>query len=349
MPHFAHIPCRGPNGTFVPTCRAGGESEQHIKAKHKLVEWQGRYRFALKTCEVCRGKTMEDCRSGTMQIEARSVDKKWRYDVLYTRDDGTKLALEVYHKHATGEEKIRSSALAGIPVAEFDADSVLSLQLLYGVLDNKCDTSWICSQKCTRLKEMREAEAKKIAQQQEQARLRLLAEQREEARRQAQLQEQARLRFLEQQREEAKRQEEARLLAQEQELKRANHIPKMLFGFACVCTSNPVNPDLFHALGAVSVEGIKVLRRDYIFVKTSMANSSVSIESVLATLNSFGVRPVRLSENEPEIFAVGTCTHLQRQKFFKHIKINRLLYQSGSKTTYWHWKPQQQPVTLGDF
>ena len=36
--HFAHIPMREESGESIPSCRAGGESECHIKAKHKLVE-----------------------------------------------------------------------------------------------------------------------------------------------------------------------------------------------------------------------------------------------------------------------------------------------------------------------
>ena len=314
IPHFAHIPCRSQDGVFVPSCRAGGESEQHIRAKHKLVEWQGRYRFTLRTCEVCQEKDMEDCCEGSMQIEARSSDKRWRYDVLFTRSDNTQLALEVYHKHPTGDEKVRSSAVSGILVAEFDAESILSLKP-DGVLDNKRDTSWICSEKCRKLKELREIQAKQRAQQQEEARRR--AQQQEEARRRAQ------------------QQEETKLLARQQEQGEIKPASKMLFGFACLSSGNPVNPALFHALGAVSVESVKFGNMDLFFIKTP--SSSISIESVLVTLDSFGISPVRLTKDVPEILAIETCTRCQRQDFFRHIKINRKLHKRGMKTTYWHW------------
>ena len=107
VPHFVHIPIRGQDGGIViPSCRSGGESEEHITAKLKLVELRGDYSFTLKTCEICRKKVTEYCRNGTMNTEVWSGDKKWRYDVLYTRHDGSKLALEVYHTHVTGAQKV---------------------------------------------------------------------------------------------------------------------------------------------------------------------------------------------------------------------------------------------------
>lgn len=153
--HFAHIPVRGPDGDFIPSCRSGGESEEHIKAKLKLVEQRGDYSFCLKTCKVCKKKVMEDCRNGTMKIEAWSGDKRWKYDVLYTRSDGSKLALEVYHTHATGENKVLSSTAAGIPIAEFDAGAILHMKE-GTILDNKLDTSWVCSAMCQGLKQQRD-------------------------------------------------------------------------------------------------------------------------------------------------------------------------------------------------
>ena len=118
----------------------------------------------------------------------------------------------------------------------------------------------------------------------------------------------------------------------------------MLFGFACFCRGNPNNPVLFRALGAYSAEGVKVDCMDYIFIKTQGGSSSS--ESVLLTLESFGIRPVRLTKDAPEILATDTCTHHQRQVFFKHIKLNRIRYHRGASTTYWHWA--QPPLdTLG--
>ena len=153
--HFAHIPVRGPDGDFIPSCRSGGESEEHIKAKLKLVEQRGDYSFCLKKCKVCKKKVMEDCRNGTMKIEAWSGDKRWKYDVLYTRSDGSKLALEVYHTHATGEKKVLSSTAAGIPIAEFDAGAILRMKE-GTILDNKLDTSWVCSAMCQGLKQQQD-------------------------------------------------------------------------------------------------------------------------------------------------------------------------------------------------
>lgn len=182
IPHFAHIPVRGPYGEVTHSCRSGGESDAHVMAKHKLVELQGQYSFSLKTCEVCREPVMEDCKNGTMQLEQRSDDKNWRYDVLYTRhDDGTKLALEVYHTHATGNNKIRSSMESGIVIAEFDAGEILSMHA-GTVLANKLDCSWICSAGCHTVKLQREMAAR------EQAREKKLAM--EEAMKQTQLREQ---------------------------------------------------------------------------------------------------------------------------------------------------------------
>jgi hypothetical protein len=176
--HFAHIPVRGPDGDFIPSCRSGGESEEHIKAKLKLVEQRGDYSFCLKTCKVCKKKVMEDCRNGTMKIEAWSGDKRWKYDVLYTRSDGSKLALEVYHTHATGENKVLSSTAAGIPIAEFDAGDILRMKE-GTILDNKLDTSWVCSAMCRGLKQQRDRLLEMTARQRERKRMR----QAEEARR----------------------------------------------------------------------------------------------------------------------------------------------------------------------
>jgi hypothetical protein len=108
----------------------------------------------------------------------------------------------------------------------------------------------------------------------------------------------------------------------------------MLFGFACFCRGSPNNPRLFRALGAYSAEGVKVDSMDYMFIKTA---GSPTIESLLTTLGSFGIRPVRLIKDAPEILATDTCTRQQRQLFFRHIKHNRVRYHRGANTTYWYW------------
>jgi hypothetical protein len=172
--HFAHFSVE--DGREV-TCRGGGESEEHIEAKHRLVEMQGQYKFALKKCMECGESLWEDCGGdGKLDVEVRSLDKRWRYDVLLTRSDGTQLALEVYHTHATGGTKVESSALIGVPIAEFQARDILDFQA-GGVLHNlQCDEKWICGDRCAYRKRLREeavrmAHEKKMRETQEAARL----------------------------------------------------------------------------------------------------------------------------------------------------------------------------------
>jgi hypothetical protein len=118
----------------------------------------------------------------------------------------------------------------------------------------------------------------------------------------------------------------------------------MLFGFVCFCRHGPNNPKLFYTLGAVSAEGVKVDSVDYIFIKTP---GTVSDEKIITTLSSFGIRPIRITADAPELLTTTTCPRQQRQKFFKHIKLNRLRYHRGLETTYWYWR--QPPLdTLGN-
>jgi hypothetical protein len=168
--HFAHYSTD--EGGREVTCRGGGESEEHIEAKHRLVEMQGQFKFALKKCIECGESLWEDCGGGgRLDIEVRSLDKRWRYDTLLSRLDGTQLALEVYHTHATGGVKIESSALIGVGVAEFHARDILDL-VGGGVLHNlQCDDKWICGEKCVAVRMGREmARAKKQREDQEAAR-----------------------------------------------------------------------------------------------------------------------------------------------------------------------------------
>ncbi len=117
----------------------------------------------------------------------------------------------------------------------------------------------------------------------------------------------------------------------------------MFFGFVCYCRNNPNNPRLFDTLGAVSAEGVKVDSLDYIFIKTP---SVISIDRIMATLETFEIHPIRGSEGAPDILTTYTCTRQQRQAFFRNIKSNRILYQKGRETTYWFWR--QPPLdTLG--
>jgi hypothetical protein len=108
----------------------------------------------------------------------------------------------------------------------------------------------------------------------------------------------------------------------------------MLFGFVCECRGNPNNPKLFCAIGAVSAEGVKVGKRDFIFIKTA---SNAPNESILTTLSSFGMHPLFMEKGSPKILSLQSCPRRERQAFFKHIKLNRQLYNRGLDTSYWYW------------
>ena len=171
--HFAHYSTE--EGGREVTCCGGGESEEHIEAKHRLVEMQGRFKFALKKCMECGKSLWEDC-GGRLDIEVRSLDKRWRYDALLSRLDGTQLALEVYHTHATDGAKIESSALFGVPIAEFRARDILALRDGGILLNLQCDHKWICGEKCAdRRRRCEMARLKKQREDQEAARMALEA------------------------------------------------------------------------------------------------------------------------------------------------------------------------------
>ena len=118
----------------------------------------------------------------------------------------------------------------------------------------------------------------------------------------------------------------------------------MLFGFVCFCRGSPNNPELFRALKAVKVEGVKVDSLDYIFIKTA---SGISIQQIMMTLSTFGIRPVSTSNDSPEILTSKSCSRQQRQSFFRHIRFHRARYHQGLETSYWYWV--QPPLdTLGN-
>jgi hypothetical protein len=222
--------------------------------------------------------------------------------------------------------------MAGIPVAEFDAESILSLQR-GGVLDNTRDESWICSQQCRELKESREMEARRrTARLQEEARAHTARLEEEARARAARLEEEARARA--NQRELEARARAARL----EEDKGLPHWPTKLFGFVCFHEINAKDTVVFHALKAVSAEGVSINNMEYVLIKAP--RSSISIESVHATLNSFGIYPVSLG-NAPKLLTMENSTRSQRTKFFKRIKHGNMFYQHGTGSTYWHWtRPQ---------
>ena len=142
--YFAHVTKRqklfdlsaNEKGTIVRCC-GSGESLEHRMAKHRLRELQGLFTFEIQRCPCCREVAIEeDCSGGTIKIEVRSVDGKWRYDCLLVRNDGSKLALEIVHMHYTTDAKVQATRLSGIEIAEFRASEVLDMSSDGGRLNN---------------------------------------------------------------------------------------------------------------------------------------------------------------------------------------------------------------------
>ena len=128
-PHFAHYPVRLDDGSTIPgTCRGGGESVKHREAKQMLRENRGQYSFITYKCPECYVSTIENCSDGIITLEVRSYDGKWRYDALYTANNGEKIALEVWNKHKTTTDKIEASRVSGVKVAEFKANDILEMK-----------------------------------------------------------------------------------------------------------------------------------------------------------------------------------------------------------------------------
>ena len=62
-----------------------------------------------------------------MSIEVVSDDKRWRYDCLLKKGTMAVAALEVFHTHLTGAEKIQSVRSSGLEIAEFRSLDVLNI------------------------------------------------------------------------------------------------------------------------------------------------------------------------------------------------------------------------------
>ena len=154
-PHFSHLPKSNTE------CRGGGESAEHKAAKHRLREMRGQYSFVMETCPECKGEMWETCSNGTVGIEVRSADGRWWYDCVY-KSDGYEIALEVFHTHATTQEKIKATRQSGMQLAEFHADEVNAMEP-GAELHNLQIVSRICGQRCEdagrrRIEEARSAE-----------------------------------------------------------------------------------------------------------------------------------------------------------------------------------------------
>lgn len=164
-PHFAHFPVRNENGeVHEGMCRGGGgESKEHINAKLRMLEMQGQYSFVCEKCPICKHETVEQCIGGKMDVELRSDDAKWRYDLMYTRQDGTRIALEIFHTHKSGQDKIHGTRESLVGIAEFHAYDVLNMEP-GAKLENTLVERKICSVKCqVRLHMMKKAEAERVA------------------------------------------------------------------------------------------------------------------------------------------------------------------------------------------
>jgi hypothetical protein len=128
-PHFAHLPVfdvdKAKDRTF---CGGGGESQLHLNAKHKLRELQGQYTTVLGNCSRCGECVSTDFTDGKIEIEVRSDDNSYRYDAVYTGADGQKTALEIWHKHETGFDKVNKTREAGMKLVEFKARDVFDMK-----------------------------------------------------------------------------------------------------------------------------------------------------------------------------------------------------------------------------
>jgi len=116
--HFAHLP---DVNNFIPTCRGGGESDEHKLAKHLLRIHHGSYSFDMFRCKTCRYVEQWVGDTGHVELELRSSDGRWRYDCV-VMDEVPVMALEVYHTHKTSDDKVRGTKM---PVAEFVAHEVI--------------------------------------------------------------------------------------------------------------------------------------------------------------------------------------------------------------------------------
>jgi hypothetical protein len=110
------------------TCKSGGESDEHKNAKHKLREMVGKFTYVTKQCKKCKAETIEDGHDASIILEMQSNDMLWRYDCMLVRDNKSIAALEIFHKHATTDDKISATRLDGIQIAEFRAEDVNDMQ-----------------------------------------------------------------------------------------------------------------------------------------------------------------------------------------------------------------------------
>lgn len=130
--YFAHITNKmqktiEPPDMMIMSCRGGGESIIHSNAKHRLRECVGAYCFATSSCPGCNTKVLQYTHNCTVSMEVVSDDKRWRYDcLLQSKEEGRALvAMEVFHTHSSGPDKIQSVRESGLEIVEFRAKEVL--------------------------------------------------------------------------------------------------------------------------------------------------------------------------------------------------------------------------------
>ena len=108
-------------------CKSGGESREHREAKHKLREMVNVLKFATEVCPCCGKKEIFSGTGHKIRMELRSGDGRWRYDcVMFDANDSAVFVLEIAHSHFTGREKIQSTRLDGLGIAEFTSEDVMA-------------------------------------------------------------------------------------------------------------------------------------------------------------------------------------------------------------------------------
>jgi hypothetical protein len=129
-----------------------------------LKTMAGKFSFVMSRCPECHEEIVENCGNGTVVLELRSDDKKWRYDAVYTDANGRATALEVEHSHATTDEKIQSTRSKGMRIAEFSASDVLKQAEdgKGGLLKNLVMETELCSVQCRNRVSERQNRAERI-------------------------------------------------------------------------------------------------------------------------------------------------------------------------------------------
>ena len=111
----------------------GGESQTHIRCKHLLKTYAGRYVFLVRSCACYRPHTQtweRGADSDGVSIEQvhRTGASHVSFDACMMRNGKPAVALEVWHTHATGPEKIAQTREAGIALAEFKSEDILRME-----------------------------------------------------------------------------------------------------------------------------------------------------------------------------------------------------------------------------